>query len=272
MNSYRSPATRGNFHHGLRGVAFAVTSLLACNREPIASQPYEEVARRYSEAYCKAVEACGCATEQYYPTFESCQSDLETRFLEKVMPGDVVDMDCIEFWEETLLEDPCLSSELPAVTCTLATSSRPEGAACSGDFVPGNPVRQCETGLCELDECTNTPYSQKPEGTACETGFWGSCGPGMYCGADGVCHDSAEEGEQCQLGGCSPGLYCAGPEQFTGTCSPQLPPGAACNPQDYRPCDNSVEEVVWCDPGLETCEPVAPPLICTSVRLPSNFQ
>lgn len=254
-------------------IVIALGLIAGCNRAPLVHQPHEELARRYSEAYCKALDVCGCATEQYYADFDSCQSDLEQRFLEDVMQSDVGDLDCMEYWEQTLSDDPCLASGTPGVTCSLARSDRSEGATCQVGYLPGSPIEQCEFGLeCQLGTCQGGPIVRKPEGAACETSFWGSCGIGMNCGADGVCHEQGREGDSCQLGGCELGLHCGGPSHFTGTCEPNIPLGGDCDPGDFNSCVDEANGEAHCNPESRICELGAGARICASVALPSNFQ
>ena len=233
--------------------ALALTlGLLACG-PPKGDVPrdLEAEALRFAEVTCAARETCGCTGDGRYDSRSACEDDLVDRFLAQVDAGLTFDADC---FDATLASDAMTCAEWPYETdrplCPTLQRQGNEGDPCVGhsDLYPLK-VTDCMDDLsCTMGVCTRD-YATQPEGAPCKDEVVNTCGSGLWCGLDEICHPSVALGEACtNWRGCGLEAYCAGlGADGVGTCSEHLITGDSCDPQDWGAC--LLPPWSWCGPG-----------------------
>lgn len=261
----------------LRCAAGSLLALLAACK----SDGAHEDAEKFAHAVCDAAEACGCALG---PAIEGdCTSFHVDAFLAAHETGLRVNRDCFDDFRDALERDPCLSDPAWVTAreaCFAMTDDREKGEECSThpelasmrvDACEGDLV--CLNGRCaepvalvvaeENDPCTPEPPDV-------------NCGPGLYCGLDGLCHRTRADGAACESAwACFGPSYCpeAAPDDGS-VCRPAADLGDSCEPGEFRHCGHEQMGGAmvsrWCDPSTRECA-AGESFLCDALLDPVNW-
>lgn len=244
----------------------ALSVVAACGPER-APKPKGDEAQRYADAYCEALEACGC--QPRHGDGPECRNEMEARFTSMLDDDYILDLDCFEdVVERGDLDDCSPVDTLPGDEwgCRVLRGKRQHHEPCAprGYGIPPFEVDECDEGLRCVDAmCVR--YDEIPtlrvEGDPCIKEEPASCfGNMLYCTPEGTCATAPHEGEACtSLLACVYAhdvlpIYCAGLDASQpGICTEPHPAGAPCNPADTFACVGDGSAYGWCNPATSTC-------------------
>lgn len=239
-----------------------------------------EEPRRYAEAVCEALDACGCYTT--YASRDECEQEYIARLAPLLDLGLAYDSSC---FEQVLGSDAVNECELESVSpfatqCVLLEGDTGAGGECRQYYgvVPPFQVDVCAGDLvCRGGRCRepDEPLPAATDGSPCETDEIGALCPSaleehLYCSEEGVCRTQVEPGSACvspfQCRSTDlPGYYCEGlGDDGVGSCQPKKLTGEPCAPGDIGACAYDADQKVtgWCDAQTSACVTDFP-AICT---------
>lgn len=227
----------------------------------------EDASERFAEAVCAAEFACGCG---FHASQAACEIEVAAMFESIVDMGVTMDEECFDEYLASPIFTQCAEDEDAGSPPCIPLVGRGElGDPC----IPWNlfvmmPGATCKESL----QCSVTGVCQSPSnpvsipnevGATCNPEFIGSCALNYCADESETCTARVPVGEPCtQFDACEFEAYCMGLDAGVGICTPKLAIGAACEPDDTRPC---VDEA-WCDPTTKMCSDFKP-FVCVNQPL-----
>ena len=210
----------------------------------------DDVGERYASVLCAAEAACGC---QKYASVEECESDVLAAFERVTVEVSNFDEDCFERMLVNIEHRGCVyGRDFPIPAHVRAT-----------------PIATGKRAYVQHNTILQNP-SRRPVIHASRTVWFPAAAPTCTAPRTAGCAPRSEDGEACSDPyECNYGSFCAAE---TGMCTPSLGISESCNPDDWRPCYNTMvsagqSEAMWCNPESALCE-LSFPLRLLGTRLP----